>query len=100
MCLLKLNKSLRRSRIDPVDLNEFSLLQVDTKAFDSSFGFSMYHKDAFLLRFSNPTKATIPLDKFKFHQFSKYEFVNCQEQSMETVNEIPPYDMVTIKVWR
>ncbi|MDT2760146.1 glycoside hydrolase family 38 N-terminal domain-containing protein [Enterococcus xiangfangensis] len=96
----RLDNKIQEIDMEHVDLNEFSLLQVDSKAFDSSFGFSMYHKDAYLLRLANPTEVPIPLDKFDFHQFSKYEFVNCQEQSIESVDEVPPYDMVTIKVWR
>ena len=86
--------------MENVNLRECSLLGVDTKAFDSSFGFSMYHKNAYLLRFCNPTKVSMPLERIDLKQFSKYEFVNCQEQLTEPVTEIPPYDMVTIKVWR
>lgn len=96
----RLDNKIQKIDMENVNLRECSLLGVDTKAFDSSFGFSMYHKNAYLLRFCNPTKVSMPLERIDLKQFSKYEFVNCQEQLTEPVTEIPPYDMVTIKVWR
>jgi mannosylglycerate hydrolase len=96
----RLDNKIQKIDMEHINLREFSLLRVDTSAFDSSFGFSMYHENAYLLRFSNPTKHSISLNNLDLHQFSKYEFVNCQEQLVDQVTEVPPYDMVTIKVWR
>ena len=96
----RLDNKIQKIDMEHINLNEFSLLQAVTKAFDSSFGFSMYEENAYLLRLSNPTKISVPIEKLDLNQFTKYEFVNCQEQLIEPMSEIPPYDMVTIKVWR
>lgn len=96
----RLDNKIQPIELEPISQQAFSLMKVTTQAIDSSFSFSMYDQDAYLLRLANPTKQPVALGEITTSHFSSIEFVDCQEQSIEQVESIPPYDMVTLKLWR
>lgn len=79
---------------------EFSLMEVDPDSLFSSFSPSLYDEGAFLLRLKNPTGEERKLEKHDFHRFAHVLKTNCIEEICEDQEfRIPPYDMLTLKLW-
>ncbi|MEN2666341.1 glycoside hydrolase family 38 C-terminal domain-containing protein [Listeria aquatica] len=80
-------------------IQEFSLLQSESEAWDSTFMPSLYDQNAFILRLKNPTERVLSIGSLDTSKFSKVCFVNVQEQPLQEQQEIAPYDFVSIKLW-
>lgn len=96
----RLDNKIQSSNSEIMNLSDFSLLSVETKGFDSSLIPSMYDNNSFVLRLTNPTNEPMSIHNFNFEKFTKYEFVNCREDIIETERTINPYDMISIKLWK
>ncbi|MGG5359174.1 MULTISPECIES: glycoside hydrolase family 38 C-terminal domain-containing protein [unclassified Enterococcus] len=101
-----LNKFIHRldNKIQPAvttkkQVRSYSLLSIETEGFDSSFSPSLYDKNCFVLRLSNPTGKELPIHTLQFEKFEKYSFINCREEAEKEMQFIAPYDIATIKLW-
>ena len=102
-----LNKFIHRldNKLQPREQGQqlsyaFSLLEVPKDNHFSSLSPSLYEDNAFLLRLKNPTDKFKRLTDYKFTSFTKIAKVNCIEELLEEDEYIiPPYDMLTLKLW-
>ncbi len=102
-----LNKFIHRldNKLQPREQGQqlsyaFSLLEVPKDNHFSSLSPSLYEDNAFLLRLKNPTDKFKRLTDYKFTNFTKIAKVNCIEEILEEDEYIiPPYDMLTLKLW-
>src|SRR5690606_606073 len=79
---------------------EFSLMEVDPDSLFIDFSPSLYDEGAVLLRLKNPTGEERKLEKHDFHRFAHVLKTNCIEEICEDQEfRIPPYDMLTLKLW-
>jgi len=90
----RLDNKIWETDDNPKIPSSYSLMSLNKKYLVSAIYPSYNDSDSFIVRIQNPTKNSITIDK---NEFKNGEFVDALEQPISNVEEIPAYDLISIK---